>query len=182
MWGSSWCAFPCEALQQLEASGLVAVFPKRGTYVSKVGISELCQMAEVMAELEALCARLATRRADATVLVDIEFALQQCESEATSQDANAYYYANEHFHQIIYQACGNAFLVQQTTALKNRLESYRRMQLRNRIGQSLAEHRAIVAAIRQGQPEEAATAAREHVLIQGQRFTDLMSLSDRAPA
>lgn len=172
-----------EALQQLEASGLVEVLPKRGTYVSRLGMPELIQMFEVMAELEAMCARLATRRSDAQRLTEIEDALTQCEVQASANDANAYYYANEHFHQLIYHACGNPFLVQQTLALKNRLKPYRRLQLqmRNRIAQSLDEHRQIVRALQQGDGEAAANAARDHVLIQGQRFTDLMSLTARQP-
>ena len=40
-----------EALQQLEISGLVAVQPKRGTFVAQVGLPVLIQMFEVMAEL-----------------------------------------------------------------------------------------------------------------------------------
>ena len=102
-------------------------------------------------------------------------------TQAIAEDANAYYYANEHFHQLIYQACGNAFLVQQTQLLKNRLKPYRRLQLqlRNRMSQSLQEHRDIVRALQQGDEEAAAQAARDHVLIQGQRFTDLMSLASQ---
>ena len=170
-----------EALQQLEASGLVVVVPKRGTYVARVGMPELIQMFEVMAELEALCASLAARRVQPPALGEIMAAHAACEREAGSLDANAYYYANELFHQLIYQACGNPFLVQQTTMLKNRLKPYRRLQLRlrNRINQSLEEHRQIVSALQQGDSDTAARVARDHVLIQGQRFTDLMSLSDR---
>jgi DNA-binding GntR family transcriptional regulator len=170
-----------EALQQLEASGLVVVLPKRGTYVARVGMPELIQMFEVMAELEALCASLAARRVQAPALAEIAEAHAACEREAGVQDANAYYYANEQFHQLIYQACGNPFLVQQTTLLKNRLKPYRRLQLRlrNRIAQSLAEHGQIVDALRRGDSDAAARVARDHVLIQGQRFTDLMSLTDR---
>ena len=48
-----------EALQQLEASGLVEVLPKRGTYVATLGVSTMMEMFEVMAELEAMCAMLA---------------------------------------------------------------------------------------------------------------------------
>ena len=166
-----------EALQQLEASGLVVVLPKRGTFVAKVGIPELIQMFEVMAELEALCARLAARRATPEVLRHVQEALRACEVECRADQSNAYYYANEQFHQLIYQACGNPFLVQQTLALKNRLKPYRRLQLqlRNRMAQSLQEHQAIVRALEQGDAEAAASAARTHVLIQGQRFSDLMS-------
>jgi DNA-binding GntR family transcriptional regulator len=170
-----------EALQQLEISGLVAVQPKRGTFVAQVGLSELIQMFEVMAELEAMCARLAARRVPAAALLDIEAALLACEAQCANQDSNAYYYANEQFHQLIYQACGNAFLVQQTQTLKNRLKPYRRLQLqlRNRMAQSLREHREIVQALQRGDGEAAAMAAREHVLIQGQRFTDLISLASQ---
>ncbi|WP_291013362.1 GntR family transcriptional regulator [Hydrogenophaga sp.] len=170
-----------EALQQLEISGLVAVQPKRGTFVAQVGMPELIQMFEVMAELEAMCARLATRRVSQAALRDIEIALVACEAQCATQDSNAYYYANEQFHQLIYQACGNAFLVQQTQLLKNRLKPYRRLQLqlRNRMSQSLQEHRDIVRALQQGEEEAAAQAARDHVLIQGQRFTDLMSLASQ---
>ena len=173
-----------EALQELQISGLIEVLPKRGTFVAKVGIPELVHMFEVMAELEAMCAKLASRRAPEATLANIRGALVVCEREAASADANAYYYANEHFHSLIYQACGNPFLVQQTLALKNRLKPYRRLQLRmrNRIQQSLNEHREIVLALEAGDAEAAAHAAREHVLIQGQRFNDFLSMSESEPS
>ena len=168
-----------EALQQLEISGLVAVQPKRGTFVAQVGLPVLIQMFEVMAELEAMCARLAARRVSQAALRDIEAALADCEARCVTPDSNAYYYANERFHQLIYQACGNAFLVQQTLLLKNRLKPYRRLQLqlRNRVAQSLQEHREIVRALQQGDGDVAAQAARDHVLVQGQRFTDFVGVS-----
>ena len=48
-----------EALHQLEASGLVRVVPKRGTFVTEWSASELAERFEVMAEIEATCGRLA---------------------------------------------------------------------------------------------------------------------------
>lgn len=167
-----------EALQQLEASGLVEVLPKRGTYVSSLSVSSLIEMFEVMAELEAMCARLAARRADTAMQTDLALAMQECEHQAQAGKPNDYYHANEAFHQLVYQASGNQYLSQQTLGLKNRLKPYRRMQLqvRDRLAQSVAEHRALVHAIQHGDADAAANAARDHVLIQGQRFNDLMSL------
>jgi DNA-binding FadR family transcriptional regulator len=52
------------------------------------------------------------------------------------------------------------------------------LRMRNRIQQSLNEHRDIVRAIELGNDEAAAVAAREHVLIQGQRFNDFISLAE----
>src|SRR5262245_12112967 len=51
-----------EALRMLGGSGLVELIPRRGAFVRHPGIVELVEMFEVMAELEALCGRLAARR------------------------------------------------------------------------------------------------------------------------
>ena len=51
-----------EAFKSLVGSGLVETVPNRGTFVANVGLPGLIEMFEVMAELEGMCARLATRR------------------------------------------------------------------------------------------------------------------------
>ena len=51
-----------EALIQLAPMGLIELRPRRGAIVAKVGPQRLWEMFEVMAELEAMCARLASRR------------------------------------------------------------------------------------------------------------------------
>jgi DNA-binding GntR family transcriptional regulator len=48
------------------------------------------------------------------------------------------------------------------------------LQVRNRMTRSFAEHEAVVAAIRAGDDLAAAEAMREHVVIQGDRFHDLL--------
>jgi len=167
-----------EALQQLESSGLVEVFPKRGTYVAALGVSTMMEMFEVMAELEALCAGLAAKRASTAVHAELAQAMSMCEHEAQHGDVNSYYRANENFHHLVYKASANQFLQHQTLQLKNRLKPYRRMQLQinHRIGQSLAEHRDLCNAIVAGDAGKASAAARCHVVVQGQRFTDLIAL------
>ena len=84
---------------------------------------------------------------------------------------------NSDFHHCIYQATHNAFLAQEASRLHAMLQPYRRMQLqvRNRMARSFAEHDAVVAAIRAGDPEAAAEAMRDHVVIQGDRFHDLLA-------
>ena len=51
-----------EALGQLAAIGLVEKRPHRGVVVAAFTVERMMHMFEVMAELEALCARLAARR------------------------------------------------------------------------------------------------------------------------
>jgi DNA-binding GntR family transcriptional regulator len=49
------------------------------------------------------------------------------------------------------------------------------LRVRDRVHNSYAEHDGLVRAILAGDGELAARLAREHVMIQGQRFSDLMA-------
>ena len=166
-----------EALQQLESSGLVRVVAKRGTFVSEWNVEELSERFEVMAELEAMCARLAARRITDAEMAQLETAHEDCRRLAEAGDIDAYYAANSDFHACIYRATHNAFLAQEALRLHAVLQPYRRIQLqvRNRMARSFAEHDAVVAAIRAGDDLGAAEAMRNHVAIQGDRFHDLVA-------
>lgn len=166
-----------EALQQLEASGLVRVAAKRGTFVSEWTVDELAERFEVMAELEAICARLAARRITEAELAELEAAHEACRRESEAGDIDAYYAENSTFHHCVYRATHNAFLEREASRLHAVLQPYRRMQLqvRNRMARSLAEHDAVMAAIRAGDDQAAAEAMRNHVVIQGDRFHDLLA-------
>ncbi|GHB02060.1 GntR family transcriptional regulator [Modicisalibacter luteus] len=166
-----------EAIQQLVASGLVIVQPKKGTFVAQVGIDRLIEMFEVMAELEGMCGRLAARRISPQELAELQAALERCEQAALNGDTDEYYYENESFHNCIYIASHNAFLADEARQLKMRLKPYRRLQLkvRHRMQSSLEEHRRIVAAIETGDIEAAEQTLRSHVLVQGERFSDLVA-------
>lgn len=164
-----------ESLHQLAMAGMVEIRPRRGAFVASLTPQRLYEMFEVMAELESICGRLAARRiSDAEARV-LEAAHQAC--EANRGDYDAYYEANEHFHQAIYAASGNQFLAEQSRQLQKRLRPYRRLQLRvrNRVQTSFGEHEAILNAILAGDEDGAANALRAHVRIQGERFGDLVA-------
>lgn len=172
-----------EMLRQLAAQGLVELRPYRGAIVSLPDPRRLMEMFEVMAELEAMCGRLAARRLSDAHEAELIDNLQACANAAERGDPDAYYFENERFHRAIYQASGNAFLAEQALLLHKRLAPFRRLQLRvrNRIGLSQREHEGIVAAIVAGDPEEAADALRAHVAVQGERFADLVASLDMEP-
>jgi DNA-binding GntR family transcriptional regulator len=164
-----------EALRLLAASGMVELRPRRGAVVAELGPERLYEMFEVMAELEAMCGRLAARRVTPATRQALFAAHEAC--RAATGDPDAYYLANEAFHQAIYRASGNGVLMEQCLALQKRLRPYRRLQLRvgNRVGRSFAEHEHIVAAIAAGNGAEAMAALTAHVVVQGERFADLVA-------
>ncbi|TXN82608.1 GntR family transcriptional regulator [Methylobacterium sp. WL8] len=166
-----------EALLQLAVTGLVETKPRKGTIVSAPEPQHLLAMFETMAELEAACGRFAARRLTPDHEAALKAALAACEASAAAGDTEGYYAENQVFHAVVYGACRNAFLAEQARLLSRRLAPYRRLQLRtrHRLGQSLAEHAGIVAAILAGDDAAAAERLRTHVVVQGDRFSDLVA-------
>jgi len=140
-------------------------------------------MFEVMAELEAMCGRLAARRISDDLVDEIEQAAERCETSLDHQDHNAYYQHNERFHHLIYQASGNSFLWEEATRLHKRLKPFRRMQLRvrGRMNQSMEQHRQIVDALKKGDSKRVAEVLHAHVSVQGEKFNDLMASYSNRP-
>jgi DNA-binding GntR family transcriptional regulator len=166
-----------EALIQLASAGLVQIRPRRGAVVSTVSPHEIVEMFEVMAELEAMCGRLAARRMSVAEHAQLLEAHRACSSAYEARDPDDYYYRNEVFHHAIYAGSHNHFLAEQARALSRRLRPYRRLQLRvrDRMQHSFGEHDAVVNAIIDGDGQKAADLLRSHVAVQGQRFTDLVA-------
>jgi DNA-binding GntR family transcriptional regulator len=72
-----------EALIQLASMGLVMIRPRRGAVVAEVAPEQLVEMFEVMAELEAMCGRLAARRMSS----DDQAVLQSAHNACPAQQA-----------------------------------------------------------------------------------------------
>ena len=168
-----------EALMQLASVGILEARPRRGAIIPQLTPQRMTGMFEVMAELEAMCGRLAARRMSPAEHKELVAAHQACGAVLDSPDD--YYYQNEKFHHVIYAGSHSSFLAEQVSALRRRLRPYRRLQLRvrNRLGNSFAEHQRIVDAILAGNADVTAEQLRQHVLVQGERFTDLMASLSR---
>src|SRR4029079_2336854 len=99
-----------EALIQLASLGLVEIRPRRGAVVAELSPHRLFEMFEVMAELEAMCARLAARRMTDAEQKELRAPHKPCREAAASRSSDAYYYANENFPRAIYAPSHNTFL------------------------------------------------------------------------
>ncbi len=166
-----------EALQVLVASGMAEQIPRRGVFVRQPGPVDLIEMFETMAELEAACGRLAASRMTDQGLDELSTANDHCAQALRAENPDQYYAANETFHRVIYSAAGNSFLQNQALQLQNKLKAYRRIQLRvrGRLSQSMEEHTTILEALRKGDADQAASALRNHVAVQGEKFGQLMA-------
>ena len=155
-----------EALRQLSVSGLVDMRPRRGVIVTRLTPAQIMDMFETTAEIEAMCVRLATYRItplERSHLLDLH---ESSRALVERGDIDAYDAFNTNFHEAIYNATHNGFMAEQAVAIRARLKSFRRTQLRqsDRIARSREEHGGIMVAIAQGDGEEASRRMRAHML------------------
>ncbi|MFA5538831.1 MAG: GntR family transcriptional regulator [Gemmobacter sp.] len=171
-----------EAIRELAAAGLVTLRPRQRAVVAGLSLKDTLDRFEMMAELEAACASLAARRHTPPMLARIQAAHAECEVAADTQDFDAYYAANEHFHEAIYRAGGNLYLMQETRRLRNRMRVLRMAQaaMPGRMGASFAEHCTVLAAIASREAQAAADAMRAHLIVQGEMLRILLESADPA--
>ncbi|MFO1141690.1 MAG: GntR family transcriptional regulator [Amaricoccus sp.] len=155
-----------EALVQLAAMGLVEKRPHRGVVVAPLTAEKLTHMFEVMAELEAVCARLAARRMSVVECQELEAEHLAAAEIARVGDFERYEAANRAFHRSVYLGSGNPMLIETAEDFRRRINPFRRAQfhVEGRIARSFGEHGAIVAAILRRDEEAAYLAMREHLL------------------
>lgn len=166
-----------EALARLAASGLVEIRPRRGAIVATISLRELMNMFEMMANLEGICARYAARRITPEEKIQLAAAQKSCANLVATDRFDDYYERNMTLHSLIYKTSHNEYLEKQTLELRLRLSPYRRLQIRipGRIKSSSEEHGELVNAILKGDAQRAEKLTREHVTIQGERFTDFLA-------
>ena len=154
-----------EAIRQLEAIGFVEARPHRGAVVPLFTPEKLNEIFLVMAELEALCARLAAQAASPEEKLSLQQAHAACRDAAQAGDIGLYYDLNIKFHEMIYALSHNSFLAEVTMTARNRVAPFRRAQFQSlgRLLRSVEEHEAVVAAILAGDAEKAATTMRDHL-------------------
>jgi DNA-binding GntR family transcriptional regulator len=157
-----------EALHRMEAEGWVDLRPSQGAFVHVPTDSEVDELLDVRALLEAETARLAaassgldpqTRSAQLARLREI---CRGGEAAAEADDFASAVAANNAFHSEIAVIGGNAVLAELADIVGRRVQWYYRMVAPARGHGSWAEHAEMVDAIEAGDPERAQAMARRH--------------------
>ncbi len=152
-----------EALQRLHQRGLLVFGTGRGLVVAELSQHQVLQLYAMREILEGSAARFAARHANATDIT-ILYRLQKELAEA-KPDALLLVTLNRRFHQAIYEAAHNQYLMQTLNMLHDSLALLHNATFRvpSRRSESDEEHRKIVVAIEKRDPDAAEEAAREHI-------------------
>jgi DNA-binding GntR family transcriptional regulator len=152
-----------EALLRLAKDQLV-VSHRRRWLVTELSITEIREIYQVRAALEGFAAHQAALNADPEQIAAITQALEA--REHAGPDPSAIVTSNELFHRLIVEASGNQRLV---WANKNNMHFYFNVQVAGSytaedLGVSNKEHRALVDAIVDRDPDRAEQINRAHIL------------------
>ena len=156
-----------QAFVQLEAEGLLELYPKRGALVVPVAASEIEDVFEARLLVEEHCARRAAN-AGARLVADLEPLIAEQE-KAVAQGAPgmaAFARADRHFHRAIVHAAGNAILTRLYDALRDRQQRIATVSLARNPGDAerfVAEHRGIVEALGRSDGPAAAGLVSAHL-------------------
>lgn len=164
-----------EALKVLTAEGLIRHEPRRGCFINAVTEQDLDDIFPVIALLEGRCAYEAASQATDADLAALERLHQQLQSSAEQGRIQDYYAANYAIHEAVIAIAGNKWLAQVIGDLRKILKLARLQQLNapGRLGQSLAEHMAIFAALKARDAEGADAAMRTHLTRQREALRQL---------
>jgi DNA-binding GntR family transcriptional regulator len=154
-----------EAVKRLALENLVAVQPRRGSFVTGVEASDIVNISEVRAELESYAAELAALRMNGEARAAAEKLLQEIDEVTRPHDQDWLMRFDERIHRFTWQAAGNPYLSQT-------LERYFTHSLRiwylvlDRVpglGHSVHDQMHLLNAMLERDGERARTIMREHV-------------------
>jgi DNA-binding GntR family transcriptional regulator len=158
-----------DAISRLAEEGLIDVFPQHGSFVALIRATDVRESLFVRTALEVEAMRRLATSADAATLklLDTNIAAQALALDAGNLEQ--FYDLDEALHAAIFGAIEKPRALRLLEAARAPLDRVRRLALpqAGRPEQTLAEHRALVEAIRSGDSEYAAAAMRAHLTMVG---------------
>ena len=152
-----------EALRRLESDGIVEHRPRVGAVIRVLSHTELVELYEMRIVLERTAAQMAAKHCVKAEIEALDALNDQIDAERENPDLGAA--LNQDFHRGLYLAGRNRFLLEAARALNSSLlllgpTTYR---IPGRIDVVVKEHRDIITALRNGDPQAAADAAEAHL-------------------
>lgn len=154
-----------EALKLLERDGLVEISQNRGARVLSFTIQEARELFEVIAGMESLAAQLAAQRMTSAELEKVEALHAQMLMHHANRDKDPYFDINSQIHDLIVEFSGNGILQATHEGLMLRARRGRYMAIMNpaRWDQSVAEHEALMEALRRRDANAARLIWQQHL-------------------
>ena len=136
-----------EALKVLATEGLVTMKVRRGAYVTEVSDTDLSDVYHLLALLESDAAGVVAEKATPAQIKELQSLHDELEKEIGNRER--FFALNEAFHMRLLKIANNRWRNQMVADLRKvmKLNRHNSLLKSGRIEESLAEHRAIMAAL-----------------------------------
>jgi DNA-binding GntR family transcriptional regulator len=157
-----------QAFVQLEAEGLLELYPKRGALVVPVAASEIEDVFEARLLVEEHCTRRAATAGGRPLATELAAAIEEQEAAIAMGDGGMAEFAksDRRFHRAIVAAAGNAILTRLYDALRDRQQRIAATSLARNPADAerfLAEHRRIADALGRAEAADACELVSAHL-------------------
>jgi DNA-binding GntR family transcriptional regulator len=154
-----------EALKVLGKEGLVNLVPNRGATVSKLTMADLEEAFPIMGALESVSGELACARVTDAEIAKLERLHDEMVEKYKTGDLKAYFKLNENIHSLILDAARNPTLSEMQRSLSGRIRRARYManMSAERWARAVAEHEAILAAVKERDGEKLGAILKAHL-------------------
>ena len=151
-----------EALKVLATEGLVTMKVRRGAYVTEVSERDLTDVYHLLALLESDAAGVVATQASESQLHELQDLHRELEKATGNRER--FFEINEAFHTRLLEIANNRWRDQMVADLRKvmKLNRHNSLLKSGRIEESLAEHRAIMAALSARDAEATALRMRDH--------------------
>ena len=152
-----------EAIKRLALENLVAVYPRRGTFVTEINITDLAHISDVRGQLEGHAAYRAAERLTPAQREELDSLLAEIDGAAGA--AEVLMALDARVHRFVYRCAGNPYL-------RDTLERYLNLSLRiwylvlgrlPHLFERVHEHQELLHAVRAGDAPGARAIAAAHV-------------------
>ncbi|MEO5832302.1 MAG: GntR family transcriptional regulator [Nakamurella sp.] len=157
-----------EALSSLQEAGWVDIRPRYGVYVRARNRTELRELFEARAGIEAEIARLAATRRAAEDIADLQSIVDQTKKAAQRNDVDRLSQASVAFNACIRRAAHNSVLESVSLSLEKRARFYF-SPIAGLLGSDWVDNQGkLVALLAAGHIDAAGASARQHIIKTGE--------------
>lgn len=165
-----------EAVKILATEHLVDLSPNRGARVAILTVAETESLFEVMADLEALAAKLSCQRMTDDQLQEIEKLHSEMQDHFQSGEKDGYFQCNREIHDKIVIFAANPILVSSRKQLSARAERVRHFSVAKggRRDEAMQDHEDLMIALRARDANAAHKVWQRHLVRSGREACEVL--------
>ena len=156
-----------ESFRILERKGLVAIIPRKGTFVRKITQKDINEQFQIRALLEGFAARLAISELTPKDIEEMKLAFTKMKEAALINDFMSYLNHHTRYHEIFIYSCKNDTLIEILENLRRQAIWFRFIYryFKESFDYSIRVHEEILDLFIKKDADRAEALVKEHILV-----------------